>query len=324
MTGIAVSALGFGTGSIGGLFVRGDAGEQRRAVARAVEAGISYFDTAALYGDGASEENLGRTLRELDAWNRVTVGTKVRIPAEEMRDPVDAIARSLERSLRRLGRDSVDLLQLHNSIVASHEIGGAGRENAVDLAALRDGIAEGFARVQERGLVRFAGVTGLGDASALIDAVAAGPFATVQGYFNAINPSGGYPGASGGEQDFDGLIDKAASVGLGVIAIRVAAAGALSVQPSRHPTAGNPGRPLATGAEYGHDLERAGMLATLAVQAGLESALELGIRFALSQPEISTVLVGYSDTAQLEDALRWAQRGPLGTDLMGQIVELAR
>ncbi len=45
-TGLRVSALGFGTGAIGGLFVRGDPAERRRAVARALEAGITYFDTA--------------------------------------------------------------------------------------------------------------------------------------------------------------------------------------------------------------------------------------------------------------------------------------
>ena len=50
-TGLRVSALGFGCGSIGGLMVRGDPADQRRAVARALDAGITYFDTAAQYGD---------------------------------------------------------------------------------------------------------------------------------------------------------------------------------------------------------------------------------------------------------------------------------
>jgi len=80
-TGLKVSALGFGCGSIGGLMVRGAAAEQTRAVARALDAGITYFDTAPLYGGGRSEENLGRTLRTMAAaaaaafaktYNRVT------------------------------------------------------------------------------------------------------------------------------------------------------------------------------------------------------------------------------------------------------------
>ena len=61
-TGIRVSALGFGAGAIGGLLVRGDRPEQTRVVARALDAGITYFDTAPSYGDGRSEENLGAIL----------------------------------------------------------------------------------------------------------------------------------------------------------------------------------------------------------------------------------------------------------------------
>ncbi|MER3406768.1 MAG: aldo/keto reductase, partial [Chloroflexota bacterium] len=63
-TGLQVSALGFGCGSIGGLMVRGDPAEQRRAIELAIDGGIRYFDTAPSYGDGRSEENLGRVLDE--------------------------------------------------------------------------------------------------------------------------------------------------------------------------------------------------------------------------------------------------------------------
>src|SRR2546425_12363409 len=122
-TGLQVSALGFGTGAIGGLFVRGDRAEQQRAVARALEAGITYFDTAPSYGDGRSEENLGHALRALDAWDRVVVGTKVRLHPSDLDDPQAAILRSIEGSLRRLGRSTVDLLQLHNPIVGKDNAG---------------------------------------------------------------------------------------------------------------------------------------------------------------------------------------------------------
>src|SRR5215469_11469173 len=82
-TGLQVSALGFGCGAVGGLMVRGAAADQRQAVSRALDAGITYFDTAALYGNGASEENLGRVMTELGTWSRVVVGTKVRLPVVE-------------------------------------------------------------------------------------------------------------------------------------------------------------------------------------------------------------------------------------------------
>src|ERR1700730_1921210 len=113
-TVLRVSALGFGCGSIGGLMVRGEAGDQRRAVGRALDAGITYFDTAAQDGDGLSEQNLGRTLDELGAWDRVVVGTKAGLRVADRPDLAGALKRSLQASLRRLGRDSVDLLLLHS------------------------------------------------------------------------------------------------------------------------------------------------------------------------------------------------------------------
>src|SRR5438128_8466511 len=113
-TGLTVSALGFGCGAVGGLMVRGNAAEQRQAVSRALDAGITYFDTAASYGDGLSEEHLGQVMRDLGAWSQVVVGTKVRLRPEEQREPAKAVRASIEASLERLGRDDVDLLSLHN------------------------------------------------------------------------------------------------------------------------------------------------------------------------------------------------------------------
>src|SRR6185312_11065909 len=78
-TGLQVSTLGFGCGAVGGLMVRGEPADQRRAVARAIELGINYFDTAPQYGDGASERNLGRVLHELTTTADILVGTKIRV-----------------------------------------------------------------------------------------------------------------------------------------------------------------------------------------------------------------------------------------------------
>ena len=57
-SGMKVSVLGFGCGAVGGFMVRGDHAEQERTVARAIEAGVNYFDTAVQYGDGESEKNV--------------------------------------------------------------------------------------------------------------------------------------------------------------------------------------------------------------------------------------------------------------------------
>src|SRR5262245_45727581 len=113
-TGLEVSTLGFGAGNVGGLMVRGTAPEQERAVARALGVGINYFDTAPSYGDGESEQNLGRVLRVLKP--DIILGTKFRLQLDDRGRVADAITESLEASLRRLGLDRVDLFQLHNPL----------------------------------------------------------------------------------------------------------------------------------------------------------------------------------------------------------------
>jgi aryl-alcohol dehydrogenase-like predicted oxidoreductase len=125
-TGLDVSLLGFGCGAVGGLMVKGAAADQERAVARAIELGINYFDTAQMYGNGESERNLGRVLKSLKP--DVYVGTKVRLPPTERGRIGAAIAASLEASLKRLDRDSVDLFQFHNAIVGSTSGGDFGAD----------------------------------------------------------------------------------------------------------------------------------------------------------------------------------------------------
>ncbi len=90
-TGLNVSMLTFGCGAVGGLMTRGASVDQERAVARALEAGINHFDTAPGYGNGASEENLGRVLGALKP--DVIVSTKVRLPAERERRVGRGLAR---------------------------------------------------------------------------------------------------------------------------------------------------------------------------------------------------------------------------------------
>jgi aryl-alcohol dehydrogenase-like predicted oxidoreductase len=92
-TGLDVSVLGFGCGAVGGLMVRGAPADQDRAVARAIERGVNYFDTAPQYGNGASERNLGRALKSLRA--NVLVGTKVRLTESDRHNvaAADAVMR---------------------------------------------------------------------------------------------------------------------------------------------------------------------------------------------------------------------------------------
>src|SRR2546426_349605 len=100
--------LGFGAWAVGGAGWGAPGPERDRtaAVERAVERGITFFDTAPSYGDGASELLVGRVLKPHG--ERVAIATKV--------GPHDDPRRSLEASLRRLQREYVDLVQLHEAL----------------------------------------------------------------------------------------------------------------------------------------------------------------------------------------------------------------
>jgi L-galactose dehydrogenase/L-glyceraldehyde 3-phosphate reductase len=308
-SGLTVSALGFGCGAVGGLMVLGDAADQRRAVSRALDAGITYFDTAALYGNGTSEENLGRVMTDLGTWSRVVVGTKVRLPAFEPGQAAAAARASLEASLRRLRRSDVEVFHLHNPIGLTRSNGGQ-----LDLRTVLGEVLQALTEVKQAGLARHIGFTGLGDSSALREVARADLYETVQTYFNVLNPSAGYTGQAGGQQDFEGLIDTAARVGCGVIVIRVLAAGAAAGLVERPHNAGDPGSGMAGSGGYSADLSGAQRLPALAAELGLEGPVELSIRFALAKPGVSTVLVGYSNLEHLEEAIRYAERGPLADE----------
>jgi L-galactose dehydrogenase/L-glyceraldehyde 3-phosphate reductase len=297
---------------------RGDPDEQRRAVARALDAGITYFDTAAQYGDGASEQNLGRVMRELGAWQRVVVGTKTRVPSVGADAVGAAVRESLEASLRRLGRSDVDVFHLHNPIGLTRSDRGQ-----LELRAVLHEVSAALEAVKEAGFARHIGFTGLGESTALREVVMTDPFETVQAYFNALNPSAGFTGHAGGQQDFEGLIDTAARAGRGVIVIRVLAAGAAAGSRSREPNAGDPGGGLAGGSSYAGDVEHAQRLGTLAADLGLESPVELALRFGLSKSGVSTVLVGYSTLAHLDEAIRFTSRGALAPEIVRRILELS-
>lgn len=318
-TGSRVSALGFGCGSVGGIFVRGAPDEQRAAFDEAIAAGVTYFDTAPGYGDGRSEENLGRVLAETRA--PVVVGTKVRLQAADVANAAAAVRRSLETSLRRLRRDRINLLQLHNRVTGRSDA----RDGALSVEDVLGPVADALRAVTADGLVEHIGFTGLGETASIHQVIAAGVFETVQTYFNALNPSAGWAGRSGeSAQDFAGLIDRAASTRTGVIVIRPLAAGALGGQDRRHPVAGDPGASLDAAGDYVTARDRARSTEALAESLGLEGPAELAIRFALAKAGVSTVLVGLSDRAQLHAALRWAERGPLDGAAVEMVLGLPR
>ena len=314
-TGLSVSALGFGCGNVGGLMVRGTPAERERAVARAMELGINYFDTAALYGDGLSEQHLGQTLAALKA--QVYVGTKFRLTADDLNDIRGAVGRHLDASLRRMGREQVDLFQLHNLVR---------RQRERDRASVKDVIGEVVPALQElrrQGKIRFIGCTALGDTDALHELIGAGAVDTAQVCFNLLNPSAAQPVPAGFPgQDFGRLLDRCRSAGVGAIGIRVLAAGALSGVAERHPVAVPQVDPIASGPDYATDVRRAQAMRALVAEGHAESLVDAALRFALTSDGMSTVLLGYSDLPHLEYAAASINRGPLPAAAVARLTTL--
>ena len=303
-TGLEVSVLGYGAGAVGGLFTKGAAADQERALARAIAAGVNYIDTAPLYGNGESERNLGRVLKALRP--DIVLGTKVRLGAEHRGDIAGAVARSLDESLARLGRDHVDLFQLHNPLAATD----AGDQLAIDLAL--EQVAPALDRLRRAGKTRFVGFSGVGEPTALLRAVDSKLFDTVQVVYNALNPSAGGPMPAGAPGlDYGGLLDRARAANMGTIVIRALAGGALSGTAERHPLAMQQVAPIGSAPDFTTDVVRAKRLEPLVHEGVAGSLAELGERFVISHPAVSTMLIGYSTLDHLETAIAAVEKGPL-------------
>lgn len=312
-TGLHVSVLGYGAGAVGGLMVRGSAAEQERSLARALEAGISYIDTAAMYGNGESERTLGRLLKGLPV--RPPIGTKVRLAPEQRAGDIGAaIVTSLEASLSRLGLDHVDLFQLHDPI---------GVAEGYSVSQVLGEAVPALLRLQAEGKCRFLGITALGEVDALRRVLLSGAFDTAQIPYNALNPSWlgpmrpGLPG-----QDFAALGREVAAAGVGLIGIRILAAGALSGEEARHPVAMPSVAPIASADAYGTDLANARRLLPLVRDGHVESLVEAAIRFAITPPAMGTALIGTASVEQLEEAITAAEKGPLPPETLARMAAL--
>ena len=124
-TGLMVSPLAVGTMNFGDV---ADAAESGRILARAISAGLNFIDTADVYGSpqrpdlamgsGLSEEIIGRWLKSRSARNQVVLATKCYQPMglgpNDRRLSAYHIRSAVEASLRRLGTDRIDLLQMHH------------------------------------------------------------------------------------------------------------------------------------------------------------------------------------------------------------------
>ena len=298
-TGIEISELTLGAGFVGGLLIHATDDEKRACIRACLEAGVNWIDTAAAYGDGASEKALNWLLSELPAAERPYLSTKFRLDTARRGNFGDQVRASLEASLARLGLDRVDLLTLHNPLAPEPGPGTLSLDEAL-------AVADHLERLRGEGLFHHVGFTALGDGPTVRAAIESGRFDVAQVYYNLLNPTAGIdldddgPGASSwSSTDFGGLLAACTAHDVGVMNIRILAAGVLATD-VRH------GReaPIIANAEM--EAEEA--------RDRAETRAQTAIRFGLAHPAVSTIVFGVAELAHVHEALAAPALGPLEED----------
>ena len=311
-TGLQVSQLTFGCGAVGGLMTKGDPKDQAEAVAWARDHGINFFDTAASYGNGASETNLGRIL----GGNKdgLVVSTKFGLNAEDLKDVARSSRASLEASLKRLNLDHVDIFQLHNTP------GGPEDDANITLDQVMNDVVPAFEKLRDEGKTRFIGFTAKGNTADLHTMIKSDKFDSAQVFYNMLVPSAGEPVAANyPAQDYREILSLSKSHGVGVYGVRVLAGGALSGSESRHPLGTPTVSPIGSRTDYATDVQRALKFKPL-VDAGHAATLpELAIRYVISNPDLPTVEVGIATFEEFRKAYDAIEKGPLPQNVLDEI-----
>ncbi len=300
-TGLEISEISFGCGPNAGLMVHGSLEERKTVVARALELGVNYFDTASAYGDGLSETNLGEVLHILKA--KPIIGSKVVLQANDLDDIQKAVIDSVEQSLKRLRVDCIDLIQLHNRVTTqresfSYDI-GVGPMLTLEEVLGPKGILETLGTLQKQGKVCYFGFTAFGgEVPAIYQLIDCNRFHTINADYNLLNPSAASEvPVSFKESNYGQVIPRAAKNNMGVLVIRVLAGGALSGSDTIHP--------LSRNSKFNTDrLLKSDQVKALRflIQEG-QTLPQAATKFALMNPDVSSVIGGFSSMTQLEEAV---------------------
>jgi aryl-alcohol dehydrogenase-like predicted oxidoreductase len=295
-TGLEVSEIGYGAWGIGGSQWGGaDDDESIQALHRAIDLGLDFIDTALAYGNGRSERLVGQVVRERSE----TVHVATKVPPRNRTWPAQAgvplgevfppgyVRECAERSLRNLGMDSVDLLQLH---VWSDEWTD------------RDGLMEEVEELRSAGKIRFFGVS-INDhePASAVRVVEAGAVDTVQVIYNVFDQS-----------PEDELFPACREQDVGVIARVPLDEGGLTGRIG--PDTEFEGDDFRANYFRG-DRSREVQERTTAIAADLGIAMdalaETALRFVLAEPAVSTVIPGMRSLRNVERNVAVSDGGTL-------------
>jgi len=310
-TGLKISEIAFGGGVTGGILINAMEATRAAVLQRAVAAGINWVDTAPVYGNGASEETIGRHLAALTP--RPHISTKVRLERGDMPDIAGAIRHSLEQSLKRLKSDRVALLQLHNQIGTA-----VGERLPLSPRQVLGQVADTFDQLKNEGLIQASGITATGNTEACLEVIESGRFDAAQIYYNAINPSAAWMRtiAEWRGQDFCGLIAACWRRNMGMLAIRVMAGGPLA----------SPRRPaklavMTTDTDLDNEVRSAAAVC-VALGSGYGTPAQVALRFTLGNRNLASRIVGITELNQLDEAVAAVERGPLPPEGIAKLDQL--
>jgi aryl-alcohol dehydrogenase-like predicted oxidoreductase len=286
-TGWDISEVAFGAWQLGGQWGPVDDDASIRALLDAYELGINFVDTAEMYGSGHSEEVIGRSLREWSG-ERVYVATKVQPvawPSPSDDDPEiaagyssDYLRESVELSLRRLGVERLDLIQLHCWMPSGlrdrgwldtlQTLRGEGKIDRIGVSIRDYRAAEGVALAE----------------SGLVD--------SIQVIYNIFEQS-----------PEDALFAAAARSQTAIVARVVLDSGALSgawtPQTYAEWTEGSVLQTMFRGDRFAETLDRVAELRRV-TDPFYESLDEAAVRYVLDRPEVSTAIIGMTTKDRIE------------------------
>ncbi|HXZ84429.1 MAG TPA: aldo/keto reductase [Myxococcota bacterium] len=286
-SGLRVSVVGLGCNNFG---QRCDQAQTRAVVAKALDLGVTLFDTADVYGGGGvSEEYLGKALE--NRRRDVIVATKFGMPMGE--GPLRRggsrrwVMQAAEDSLRRLGTDTIDLYQIH--------FPDAGTPIEETLRALDDLVRQG--KVRYVGCSNFAGWQVV-EAAWTARSAGLAQFVSAQNFYNLLERNV--------ERE---LVPACNAYGLGVLPYFPLASGLLTGKYQRGAAAPEGTRlstPRFKGALSDRNFDKVEKLAAFAAEAG-HSLLELAIGWLASQPHVPSVIAGATRPEQVEANVRAAE-----------------
>src|SRR3984885_11344156 len=266
-TDLNLSLIGFGGAALGGVFGDVDPGEGMRAVHLAVDSGINFFDTSPYYGITLAETRLGAALA--GRRERVILATKCgRYGVAEFDFSAKRVIASIDKSLRRLQTDYIDLFQVHDL-----EFGDAQQVIDETIPALR--------QLQQQGKTRYVGITGY--PPKLLRRIAeAAPVDSILTYchYNLMNT------------DMDEVLtDFAQERGIGLIN---AAALHMGILTEGGPAEWHPAP---------REVRDAGKNAAEFCRSHGVDIADVAMRFSLNHPYVSSTLVGMANTRQVEASM---------------------